>query len=326
MSLNSYQYFLVTAEELSITRAAERLYISQQSLSAQIQKLEKQYGVKLFERKPSLRLTLAGERMVPYCQRMVETEKQLITDMADLSLNAKGKLTVGITYSRGQIFFPEIWAKFHKQYPNISVSLVENVTANLEELLQNGKIDLYIGINTPENPNLVRVPLALESLYCLINHELLKTYRPEHYEQLILQFQKGVDLRELADFPFVLLSKNNRLRAELDRLFASRGMIPWVPLESTQHSLIYQFSSEGHGVGIILQMYLYQKLKNLDERPAFHIFPVKNQIGTTSTELVYRNDGFHSQYMQGFIHTTQQVFKHYSDTIQAIIQPLITGI
>ena len=61
MNITGLQYFLVTAEEMNFSRAAQRLFISQQSLSGSIQRLEKQYGVQLFERKPVLRLTEAGE-------------------------------------------------------------------------------------------------------------------------------------------------------------------------------------------------------------------------------------------------------------------------
>lgn len=64
MNLKSIEYFLITVEEMNITKAAERLYITQQALSSHIQRLEDEYGVTLFERRPTFRLTRAGQEMV----------------------------------------------------------------------------------------------------------------------------------------------------------------------------------------------------------------------------------------------------------------------
>lgn len=66
LNIKSIEYFLITAEELNFTRAAERLYISQQALSSHIKRLEEEYHVQLFARKPSLHLTPEGEQMVFY--------------------------------------------------------------------------------------------------------------------------------------------------------------------------------------------------------------------------------------------------------------------
>ena len=63
MHIQGFEYFLVAAEELNITKAAAKLYISQQYLSAHIHRLEEQYGVELFQRRPTLQLTLAGKAM-----------------------------------------------------------------------------------------------------------------------------------------------------------------------------------------------------------------------------------------------------------------------
>ena len=323
MGLNVYQYFLTAAEELNFSRAADRLYITQQSLSVQIQKLEKQYGVPLFERKPRLRLTLAGERMVLHCRRLLEIEKQMTADMVSFSQNTRGKLTVGITTAREQVFFHEIWTRFHLLHPNISISLVEGPSAALEEKMQSGKLDLYIGVNAVESPGTNRILLAYESLYCLIVPELLKKYRPNNAELLLVAFRNGVDLRDLADLPFILLAPGNRIRTELDRLFSYHGIIPWIPLESAQHSIIYQFSSEGYGVGIISQMYLYQHLKEKKMPDTFNVYPIKNQLTRNTTDLVHWNNSSTPQFIDDFIKITESVFSHYVGSIQNIIGSII---
>ncbi len=319
MRLNIYQYFLTAAEELNFSRAADRLYITQQSLSVQMQKLEQQCGVPLFERKPRLRLTLAGERMVQHCRRLLEAEKQMAADMANISQHTRGKLTVGMTTAREQVFFHEIWTRFHPLHPNISISLVEGSSAALAEQLRNGKLDLYIGVNATKSAGFKRVILAYESLYCLIVPDLLKKYRPHNFELLLAQFRDGVDLRDLADLPFILLSPGNRIRTDLDRLFSYHGITPWVPLESAQHSVVYQFSREGYGVGIISQMYLYQHLKEKKGPNHFAVYPIKNQLTRNTADLIYWDHDSIPKFIADFIKITESVFSHYVGDIQHIV-------
>lgn len=71
MSIRSLSYFLTAAEEMNFTTAAQKLYITQQTLSSHIKRLESEYGVALFNRRPHLSLTPEGERMVRYATRIV---------------------------------------------------------------------------------------------------------------------------------------------------------------------------------------------------------------------------------------------------------------
>lgn len=85
MSFLKYRYFLVLCEELSFQKAAHRLLISQQGLSSQIHKLEEEYGLKFFERKPRVKLTLAGEHMMLHCKHILLGNfilKEVVTLMA----------------------------------------------------------------------------------------------------------------------------------------------------------------------------------------------------------------------------------------------------
>ena len=84
------RYFLVAAEEMNFTSAAKRLYVTQQTLSSHIQRLEQEYQVTLFNRKPRLSLTPEGERMVKYATRIVRLERVMSGEFADLDQAAKG--------------------------------------------------------------------------------------------------------------------------------------------------------------------------------------------------------------------------------------------
>ena len=162
MNLKSIEYFLVTVEEMNITRAAERLFISQQALSSHLKRLEDEYGVCLFDRKPSLRLTLEGEQMAFYGKRIVQAEADLRAAFSDICKNHRGVLRVGISRLRSSVFFPVIWEFYHDSHPNISVELINGNSNTFEEQLQAGKLDLYIGVDVGENANRERIELTRE--------------------------------------------------------------------------------------------------------------------------------------------------------------------
>ena len=91
MNLRSIEYFLVVAEELNVTRAAERLVISQQALSSHIRRLEDEYNVELFYRKPVFRLTPAGQQMVFFGKQILQSEASMRAAFSDITENARAR-------------------------------------------------------------------------------------------------------------------------------------------------------------------------------------------------------------------------------------------
>jgi DNA-binding transcriptional LysR family regulator len=147
MTLNSFTIFLTVVEEMNFTRAAHRLFITQQSLSGHIRRLEEEYGVTLFERKPVLKLTPEGENMVFYAKQILQAENSMVSRFADITKNSAAYLTIGISYMRSGVFGIGIWRRFHKEYPHIEVRFLEKNTDRLLEALQQGDISMMIGID-----------------------------------------------------------------------------------------------------------------------------------------------------------------------------------
>ena len=99
MNFQNLKYFLLVAEELNITRAAERLYISQQSLSNHIANMERELDVKLFTRSPKLSLTYAGELLVDTATQILDLHTQYLTKVGDISRHYMGVLRLGISHT-----------------------------------------------------------------------------------------------------------------------------------------------------------------------------------------------------------------------------------
>ncbi|MDR1874542.1 MAG: LysR family transcriptional regulator [Synergistaceae bacterium] len=314
MDFRRFSYFLAAVKEMSFTRAAQNLHISQQALSSHIQKLEEQYGVVLFERKPNLRLTLAGEHMAFYAMRLVEDERLMNASLADVVENKKARLLVGFIRSASNIFMPLIWERYRQVQPHIVISLVENMTSKLDVLMQENEIDLYIGINAPVRLDTCRYALAKDLFYCAFSAELLQTCMPGKWREFLLSCHDGVDLLQMKNFPFLMLPKGNRLRVAVDQIFSAPHVNPQVVFETSNHELIYQLSKKGCGVGLFSWMYLYRSpvLQKLDTED-FYVFPIKNDLPPYTLDLVYRSDGMQPNFINVFIEIVKSVFRELGD-------------
>lgn len=316
MNLKSLEYFIIIVEEMNITRAAERLFISQQALSSHMKRLEDEYQVTLFERRPSLHLTIEGEQMAFYARQILESESKLRTSLLDISQNCRGTLHVGISRLRSDVFFPEIWSYFHSSHPNIDLELVDGKSSALDERLQLGNIELYLGIDVPNNPNQHRIELLREKVQCCFSLSLLQQYYPDTWQELLTDFREnGADLELIIEMPFITLRRGNRLRQGLDLFFAHK-MNPHLALECDQQKMIYEFSQKGAGVGLLSSVVFYQKRQEMDAlKNEFFVFPVRNAIPENILSLVYRNDYPLPRYAMDFVQTTCMVFRSYSNSI-----------
>ena len=318
MPLRSLRYFLVAAEEMNFRKAAERLDITQQSLSSSIQKLERQYGAAFFERKPRLILTPAGRSMVEYVRKVLHTEQQLVAALADTSRTSTGSLRVGVTGTRGAVFMPRIWDVYHRQFPNIVVTTVEASTAELDELLRDGKIDLYIGVNVPRHNNMQVLTFMRDRIYCAFSRRFLAKSPPAWREALL--DPHGFDLTKIDSMPLITFTHSNGLRYTLERFFEKQDIHPNIIFETSRHDLALNLCRQEHGIGLVYEMILYDALRRPDIANELYAVPVRAELPQKNTELTYRMESFHPRYLQGFIQVAQAVFEQYSKTIGAVIR------
>ena len=102
------EYFLVAAEELNFTRAARKLYISQQSLSNHISNLEKEFDVILFNRTSPLTLTYAGRALKTRARELLDLRDETYKEISDIKDFSTGQLSIGVSHTRGRVILPEI--------------------------------------------------------------------------------------------------------------------------------------------------------------------------------------------------------------------------
>lgn len=143
MNLHHLAVFNAVAETGGISRAAERLMISQPAVSRHVQSLEHALGVTLLERRPrGVSLTEAGEILADYARRLFAIEAQADEVFSDLRSLRKGVLRLGGSMSLGNYFLPEVIAAFHQQYPQISILLEVGNTDYILDMVRNNRVDI----------------------------------------------------------------------------------------------------------------------------------------------------------------------------------------
>lgn len=243
MDYRTLLYIVTVAEEKNISKAAEKLHISQPSLSSRILNQEHRIGVPLFDRTTHpLQLTYAGERYILAAQHILSMKEQLEKEMEDIANTRKGRILLGATKSRSIYLLPQVVPRFKELHPQVEITLVEEISTVLESLLVTGKIELGVLLMPVQNEHLeYRHLYDEEILLCLPGgHPLIARYE-----------KQGVDLRLMKDEPFILYKKEMRLRKIADILFAEAGFSPRIALESHTSETILPFVSAGMGSAIL---------------------------------------------------------------------------
>ena len=314
MSLLGMKYFLVAAEELNFTAAAKRLYVTQQTLSAHIRRLEQEYQVTLFGRKPRLHLTPEGERMVKYATRIIRLERVMSAEFADLDRTSKGVLSLGISRMRARLFFSRIWDAYRKQFPNIEIHLSEAAASTLEKLLASHKADMCIGIEIRPAPALHRIPLLRETVHLAVPKELFRAHYGENAAAAARAFAGGVPVERLPDLPLLLPPSVNRIRRLLDQQFDSVDRIARPVFESNDQELLISMCESGVGQAFLPASSLFYAPPGPERLERIYAFPLRGL--EIETVLGYPADLEPPHYAQAFLQSCRAVFEDAGEQIR----------
>ena len=233
MELKQLEYIVKIAEEGSITKAAEKLFISQSGLNQQLLKLESDLGQQLFHRgKNDFRLTEAGEIYVDYARRILSLKQEAYNKLNDLANNQTGRLRLGLTPERGINMLMNVYPAFYRQYPNITIEPQEiNIHQQLS-MIAKGYLDLGFATLSEEDKT---------------NDEYVHIY----YENILLAVPRSnplaangappgepfatADLSKFRSEKFVLMFKDSTLRRVIDPLFKEAGFAPQILFETSSN-------------------------------------------------------------------------------------------
>lgn len=201
------EYFLVAAEELNFTRAAKRLYISQQSLSNHISNLEKEFDVVLFNRTSPLTLTYAGQALKTRARELLDLRDETYKEISDIKDFSTGQLSIGVSHTRGRFILPEILPTYQREFPGIELHLAEGNSSELANDLLHGNIDLMIDLLPFTAENVATVPICQEEILLVVPDEVIRKAYPDRFEEIKKSLYQSADVRLLENCPFVLLKR-----------------------------------------------------------------------------------------------------------------------
>ncbi len=250
------EYFLVAAEELNFTKAAKQLYISQQSLSNHISNMEKEFDVILFNRTNPLTLTYAGQALKKRARQLLALKKETYRELADIKDFSIGKLTIGVSHTRGRVILPEILPVYREQFPNIDLCLVEGNSTMLDNDLLHGDVDLIIGMMPFRVENVGTVPICEEEILLAVSDAVLERAFPGHVEEVKARLSNHTDLSLLSRCPFLLINEGNRVRTLANEMFEDAQITPQIVLETENIETVLALSVKGMGITFYPKMFM----------------------------------------------------------------------
>jgi LysR family hydrogen peroxide-inducible transcriptional activator len=305
MELRQLQYALQIAKEMNFSRAAEKLHIAQPSLSQQLSKLEKEIGVLLFQRNTNtVELTYAGIAFMEQAQKIVDSVEQLKREMGDISQMRKGKLIVGSLPITGSHILPLILPVFQSRYPEIEIVLVEETSANLEELTSRGETDICL-LSLPIEHSALIYETLIEEEICLAvpqGHQLAETDR---------QAPNSIHLTMLRNEPFILLKKGQGFRQITIDLCKEAGFEPKIVFESSNIETVQSLVAAGMGIALVPRM--VTRDRGISSAPVY--ISLAEPRPTRTLVIAYRKGRYLSKAAEAFITTLSEVMKSAQITL-----------
>lgn len=318
MDLISLYYFSELAKDLHMTRTANRLFISQQTLSNHIQRLEDYYGAKLLHRKPALSLTTAGEFVLAFADVISKEEVNLKDILSDIARQERGVLRFGASAVRLNMCLPAVLPQFSARYPNVELRITDTVTARLEPLVLDGTLDFAVTLNGEEHPKLVSHQLIDDQVYLCVADSLLQSCCGETAQELKERAIHGAEVKDFAKLPFCIF--DNRMGRQINQCFEAANVTPRAYITSTYIQIGTTVCFQRLAACFISQTSLVSQRRDI---PAdINIFPLyyQGQPLTQRLSLIRMKDRYLSHYSKFFL---DQLFQYFDDVERVHMERIV---
>lgn len=289
MNSRQLQYAIVLSESLSISKAAEKLKITQPALSKQILSLEEEMGVVLFNRGTTpLSLTPAGEHFIREAKELLFRETELKHSMEDFKSGDKGRLVIGVSPFKAAYFLSSVIKELHNTYTGLQVVLRETNSSQLHKDAVDGLVDFAI-VNLPVDTGLLDViPLEAEPLVLAVHKKFCSNILIKQNAKK----QKIINLNDCKEFPFIALGKTQELRQMFDKMCIINGFSPRITTEVVGITTAWNMAQAGVGATIVPYQFLGDKSIGED----MEIFLIENFSTMRQPAIVMRKNKKISKY------------------------------
>ena len=245
MDLKELEYVVTIADEGSISRAAEKLFMAQSSLSQYLARYEAELGARLFTRTGGgVRPTGAGEIFVRSAREMLRQYQQVKAELKEADLSHSGVIHFGISSFRGGALIPPVLKRFRTEYPLVDVMIHEHNTNVLTRKTASGELDLALVALPPgEKP---------ESSETVLRDEVVLVVNRTHPMMERIHFdyphRPWADLADAAPFEFLLSNPSTVLGSIAEKEFEARGMVPLAKNRNLTAAFAMEMACQGLGL------------------------------------------------------------------------------
>lgn len=250
INFNQLRDFYQVAKNLNFTVAANKLYITQPAVSAQIKLFEDYCKLKLFKKKGrKIYLTDEGEALYSYARKIFEYEREIESAIEDMRELKRGILRLGTTKTYARYFMPFLIPTFHDSYPNIKINLDEGSSLDMTNSLLDFGNELAIIAKVEENPDICFIPFSQE--------EMLVILSPYHH----LASKKTISIGDLAKEPIIMKEKGSGTRKLLSEFFSKKSLTPNILMETSNTEFIKQLVQRGDGISFLVKAAVATELR-----------------------------------------------------------------
>ena len=289
------EYIIQISEERSITKAAEKLFITQSALNQQLLRLEKELGAPLFHRsKVDMRPTEIGQVYLDNAREILRIKQRtynLINDMTDAK---KGRLSIGFTPGRGSEMFTHVYPSFHQAYPNVIVEPHELSVHRQQQMISQGNLDIgFQTLSERQRTDSEYIKLGEEEIFLLV-----PSIHPAAEQLAATQTASApFPIANLTLFqyePFVLMYKESTIRAITDEIFRKSGFTPNVLFETASNNTVLSMIEANLCCGVVPEYYVRRLPKGI----SCFAFPTHPSWDIVAN---YRKNGYLSEAAKYFI-------------------------
>ncbi|MER2109144.1 MAG: LysR family transcriptional regulator [Solibacillus sp.] len=291
MDIRQLEYFVEVAKQLSFTKAAATLHVSQPSISKAIQNFEAELGVPLFYRSSKqLELTDAGQAVLVNAQQVLASFHNLRSELTDLMNLQKGQIRIGIPPIVGAEFFSKLISHYKERYPYIEIQLTEVGTKRIRQYIEAGQLDIGLVCNTSTYEQLETIRFITDPLQLIVHqdHPLAK--------------KSAVELTDLQAESFIIYRKDFILYDKIIEECSKNGFFPTIACETTQKDLFIEMVQAKVGIAL-----LPQKIAEKIPYPSIKCIPFKEETIHLQLGITWKKNKYLSFAVREFIQLVHEL-------------------
>ena len=288
MNFHNIEYFLAMVENSSISKAAQSLHISQQSLSEQLKKLEEEVGAPLIKRGRPLQLTAAGQIFLRTSAKLLGIYNKTLDEIAALSEKRRARITLAVPTTDTPPFLAGLLTAFSAEHPEFEVKVVPCRPKDAAKQAEN--FDLYFS-TLPLASELENVPILEGGTYAVaFSSDLARRVYGKRWPKVEAQLLEKRDIRTLQDMPFIiLLSRMDDVVLDQQIIFKKAGFEPNISFQSENSELNSDMCIAGIGVYVATMDSCRRRFSDrLGGNGGILIYPIDTDINPVMIALAHR--------------------------------------